>query len=179
MDEILILVDANDRQIGTGEKMDVHRRGALHRCFSIFVFDGRGRVMLQKRAASKYHSGGLWTNTCCGHPRHGEDVSAAAHRRLREEMGFDCPLDEIFTFTYRAELDHGLTEHELDHVYAGTYAGALTPNPEEADGYDWQPLARVESDMAAHPERYTVWSRIAVAELVARFPGYLQGGQGP
>ncbi|MDD5306056.1 MAG: isopentenyl-diphosphate Delta-isomerase [Deltaproteobacteria bacterium] len=179
MDEILILVDENDRQIGIGEKMDVHRRGVLHRCFSIFVFDGDGRVMLQKRAASKYHSGGLWTNTCCGHPRDGEDVSAAAHRRLREEMGFDCALDEIFTFIYRAELDHGLTEHELDHVYAGTYAGTLTPNPGEADGYSWEPIALVRSDMAAHPERYTVWSRIAVAELLSRFPDYLQGGRRP
>jgi len=174
MEEMLILVDEQDRPRGAGEKMAVHRAGELHRCFSIFVFDDAGRVLLQKRATSKYHSGGLWTNTCCGHPRVGEETLAAAHRRLVEEMGFDCALDERFTFVYRTALDHGLTEHEFDHVYVGTYAGPLTPNPDEADGYDWLPLAEVVADMAARPERYTVWSRIAVDELARRCPELLR-----
>jgi isopentenyl-diphosphate Delta-isomerase len=170
MAEMLILVDENDNQVGTGEKMDVHRKGRLHRCFSVFVYDAQGRVMLQKRAASKYHSGGLWTNTCCSHPRVGEDLEEAVHRRLVEEMGFDCALEEVFTFIYRAELDHGLTEHEFDHVFVGTYDGELTPNPEEADGYTWETPEFIAADMKRHPERYTVWSIIAFDKLIERLP---------
>lgn len=175
MEEMLILVDDNDNPIGTGEKLDVHRRGVLHRCFSIFVFDTTGRVMLQKRAASKYHSGGLWTNTCCGHPRAGEQVGPAAHRRLLEEMGFDCELQEVFTFIYRAELDQGLTEHEFDHVFVGTYESKLCPDPAEADGYDWETVPRILEDMSARPERYTVWSIIAFEKLVEQFPRGIPG----
>lgn len=165
MKQSLILVDEIDRQIGTGEKMDVHRKGLLHRCFSIFVFNDHGETLLQKRAATKYHSGGLWTNTCCGHPLDKEQTDSAAHRRLFEEMGFDCPLKEMFTFIYRAELDHGLKEHEFDHVYVGTYNGEIHPNPEEADGYRWADLKTVEKEIETIPDTYTVWSKIAFKKL--------------
>lgn len=169
-EEMLILVDENDNPVGEGEKMDVHRRGLLHRCFSIFVFDPGGRALMQKRAATKYHSGGLWTNTCCSHPRVGEELEEAIHRRLVEEMGFDCALEKALTFIYRAELDRGLTEHEYDHLYVGTYDGPLTPSPEEADGYAWEPVASVEAEMRERPERYTVWSILALEKLLSARP---------
>jgi isopentenyl-diphosphate delta-isomerase len=166
-EETLILVDEDDNQIGTGEKMEVHRSGRLHRCFSIFVLNAGGEVLLQRRSASKYHSGGLWTNTCCGHPRDGEGTAAAAHRRLQEEMGFDCGLEEVLTFIYRQPaLEDGLIEHELDHTFTGRYDGAVSPNPEEADAYTWIAVAELVRDMERRPERYTVWSRIALSKLV-------------
>jgi isopentenyl-diphosphate Delta-isomerase len=165
-EETLILVDENDNQIGTGEKMEVHRRGHLHRCFSIFVLNSGGEVLLQRRSASKYHSGGLWTNTCCGHPRDGEGTAEAAHRRLREEMGFDCDLEEVLSFIYRqAALKDGLIEHELDHTFTGRYDGAVAPNPEEVDGCRWVAVADLRRDMDQRPEQYTVWSRIALSKL--------------
>ncbi len=167
MTEMLILVDEQDRQIGTGEKMEVHRKGLLHRCFSIFVFDERGRVLMQKRAAGKYHSGGLWTNTCCSHPRAGEELIDAAHRRLREEMGFDCELEERLTFVYRAELDNELTEHEYDHLLVGSWDGSVAPEPEEADGYEWIEVDELRDEISRRPERFTVWSRIAFDKLIA------------
>ncbi len=164
--EHLILVDRNDVQIGKGEKLAVHQRGELHRCFSIFVFNDNRQVLMQKRARTKYHSGGLWTNTCCGHPRDGEKTDAAAHRRLYEEMGFECEMTEMLTFIYRAELDKGLIEHEFDHVFVGQYDGPVTPNPEEADGYMWSPVEEVRKELTAAPERFTVWSIIAFNKLV-------------
>src|SRR5690349_17076045 len=120
MEEYLILVDEQDHEIGTEEKLKTHRDAKLHRAFSIFIFNKKGQLLLQRRALSKYHSGGLWTNTCCGHPRPGENIDKAAHRRLQEEMGFDCNMKDVFRFTYKAPLDHGLTEHEVDHVFIGT-----------------------------------------------------------
>ena len=161
MTQSLILVDPRDRQIGTGEKMDVHRKGLLHRCFSIVVYNDRGEMLLQKRAASKYHSGGLWTNTCCGHPLDGEDTAEAAHRRLFEEMGFDCPLKERLTFIYQADLDHGMKEHEFDHLFVGIFNGEPVPNPEEADGYRWVLPQTVLKEIEEAPDTYTVWSKIA------------------
>src|SRR5919205_4313288 len=119
--EELILVDAQDRELGVKEKLQAHVEGALHRAVSVFVFDGGGRLLLQKRAPTKYHSAGLWSNTACGHPRPGESTLAAARRRLREEMGFDCELREAFQFLYRAELDGELVEHEYDHVFVGVH----------------------------------------------------------
>src|SRR4051812_34432219 len=121
--EQLILVDAHDRELGAGEKLQVHLAGALHRAFSIFVFDAAGRLLIQKRAPGKYHSAGLWSNTACGHPRPGEATAPAARRRLREEMGLDCELHEAFEFLYRAELGDALVEHEYDHVFVGTHVG--------------------------------------------------------
>jgi isopentenyl-diphosphate delta-isomerase len=165
---MLILVDENDMEIGEEEKMSIHRKGLLHRCFSIFVFNRAGEVLMQKRAQSKYHSGGLWTNTCCGHPIAGENTKSAAHRRLREEMGFDCEMSEAFTFIYRAELDHNLIEHEYDHVFIGHYDGEVQPSPKEAETYAWLSVDSVLEEMNRQPERYTVWSIIAFKELLLR-----------
>jgi isopentenyl-diphosphate delta-isomerase len=158
-EELILLVDADDRVIGTGDKLETHRRGALHRAFSVIVWNSGGRLLLQKRAASKYHSGGLWTNACCGHPRPKENIGAAARRRLKEEMGFACKLSPLGTITYRAELDQGMVEHELVHVFRGLYDGAVTPHPNEAEDYRWLSLADVRADMASRPERYSVWLR--------------------
>jgi len=121
--ELVVLVDENDNEIGVEEKINAHRKGLLHRAFSIFVFNSKNELLLQKRAADKYHSGGLWSNTCCSHPRPGENLKDAAHRRLQEEMGFDCSLREVFSFLYKKSFDNGLTEHELDHVFFGKFDG--------------------------------------------------------
>src|SRR5918997_6672888 len=128
MSEQVILVDEADREVGTGSKLEAHREGALHRAFSVFVFDRRGRLLLQKRAAGKYHSGGLWSNTCCGHPRPGEATAEAARRRLREEMNFDCELRAAFEFLYRAQFTNKLIEHEYDHVFVGEFGGVFVPD---------------------------------------------------
>lgn len=162
-EERVILVDDDDRQIGTAEKLDAHRSGALHRAFSIVIWNGDGRMLLQQRALEKYHSAGLWTNTCCGHPRPDEDVAAAAARRLSEEMGMATPLTSLGTIRYRAAFDNGLIEHEIVHVFRGRHDGDVVPNPEEAAGYAWRTLDEVRSDVAAAPENYSVWFRQYVA----------------
>lgn len=163
-EEHVILVDDRDRPIGTAEKLDAHRRGLLHRAFSIIVWDQHGRQLLQKRAAGKYHSGGLWTNTCCGHPRPGEGDASAAVRRLREEMGFECQLSPLGTVRYHAQLDNGLTEHEIVHVFRGFHNGPIAADPCEAEDYQWRTLDAIREDMAAAPDRYTVWYRQYIAE---------------
>ncbi|MYD69806.1 MAG: isopentenyl-diphosphate Delta-isomerase [Acidobacteria bacterium] len=168
MIEEVVTVDTDDRETGVVEKMAAHRQGLLHRAFSIFVFDDAGRMLLQRRASSKYHSGGLWSNTCCSHPRPGESVLEAAHRRLLEEMGFDCPLDTAFGFIYRTDLDHGLTEHEYDHVVIGRYNGEPVPNRAEVDGWKWMSAEDVRGAVAEQPETFTVWFRIALDALVER-----------
>ncbi|WP_334149133.1 isopentenyl-diphosphate Delta-isomerase [Hyphomicrobium sp.] len=155
--EHLVLVDADDTEIGTAEKLDAHRRALLHRAFSVIVWDSAGRQLLQKRAAIKYHSGGLWTNACCGHPRPGESVVAAARRRLAEEMGFVCPLEWLGTVQYSAAFQNGLTENEIVHVFRGRYDGELKPDPAEAEDYQWSDLDRIRSDIAAAPDRFSVW----------------------
>jgi isopentenyl-diphosphate delta-isomerase len=161
--EMMVLVDADDRVIGTEEKLETHRRGALHRAFSIIVWDSAGRQLLQRRSASKYHSGGLWTNACCGHPRPGEDVHDAALRRLQEEMGFTCKLESLGTIRYRAELDHGMIEHELVHMFRGVHDGTVAPSPAEAEGYQWARLEDVRADVAVMPQRFSAWFREYVA----------------
>ncbi len=161
--EDVILVDEADRPIGVAEKMAAHRSGALHRAFSVMIFDGHGRLLLQQRHIGKYHSGGLWTNSCCGHPRPNENVAAAAARRLREEMGFSTDLTPIGTFTYRAELERGLVEHELVHIFRGTYSGVIAANPAECDGYTWMRPAEIERAVAATPARYSAWFKKYVA----------------
>jgi isopentenyl-diphosphate Delta-isomerase len=160
---LLVLVDAADREIGTGAKLDVHRAGLLHRAFSVFVFDSRGDLLLQRRARAKYHSGGLWTNTCCGHPRPGEDTARAAQQRLREEMGFTCPLTGVGSFTYRADVGGGLAEHELDHVYVGVHDGVPLPSPAEVDAWRRCPVPVVEEELRRGPGRYTAWFAGALA----------------
>lgn len=161
--EYLILVDDDDRQTGIAEKLDAHRSGALHRAFSIVIWNSEGRMLLQQRALDKYHSAGLWTNTCCGHPRPDEDVSTAAARRLSEEMGLNCALTPLGTIRYRAEFSNGLIEHEIVHVYRGRHDGAVSPNPEEANAYAWRTLEEVRGDVAAAPDDYSVWFRQYVA----------------
>lgn len=157
MDELLILVDANDQQTGVANKLKAHQEGLLHRAFSLFVFDSRGWLLLQRRAPEKYHSGGLWTNTCCGHPRDGEPTEDAAHRRLGEEMGFDCALQEVTAFIYEAQVPGGLIEHEFDHVFIGRHDGEPVPNPAEASDWMWIAPCQLLSWMDAEPDLFTVW----------------------
>ena len=164
----IILVDREGRQVGVGEKLHVHKKGLLHRAFSIFVFHNVGgviEVLLQKRAKSKYHSGGLWSNTCCSHPRVGETVLEAAHRRLKEEMGFDCPLEENFCFTYEACFGEGLTEHEYDHVLCGTYSEVVSIDPNEVSSYRWVSWDFLLEDVVRNPESYTYWLREIISIL--------------
>lgn len=170
MQENIILVDKDDNEIGVGEKLAVHKAGKLHRCFSSFVFNSRGELMLQQRALTKYHSGGLWTNTCCGHPRPGEGTEAAAHRRLKEEMGFDCDLREAFTFLYEAKLDQGITEREYDHSFIGIFDGEPILNPDEVADWKWIKLKELEQELESHPENYTVWLKVCFKQLVEHAP---------
>ena len=157
MKDQVILVDKNDRELGYADKLSVHRDGSLHRAFSIFLVDSQGRVLIQRRAITKYHSGGLWSNTCCSHPRPEETVNGAAHRRLVEEMGIDCELREVFSFVYRADLDADLIEHEFDHVLVGQYEGSPIPNKEEVDGWNWVDIRWLQQDIAQSSNRYTSW----------------------
>lgn len=155
--EDVILVDSEDRELGIGEKLETHRRGALHRAFSVMIWDKNGRLLLQRRQIDKYHSGGLWTNTCCGHPRPGESAGEAAFRRLDEEMGFSCPLTPMGTFTYRAELGDDLIEHEIVHIFRGRYDGAVAPNPEECDGFSWSNPDVIRRQADAVPHAFSAW----------------------
>lgn len=166
MEEQVILVDNCDRPIGVMEKMQAHREGVLHRAFSIFVTNAQGDLLLQRRARSKYHSGGLWTNTCCSHPRPEETTDVAARRRLQEEMGFSCDLREIFSFIYRAELDNELIEHEFDRVLIGEFNGEPRPNPQEAEDFRWISIEALSTDIVAHPDRYTSWLKICFEKFV-------------
>jgi isopentenyl-diphosphate delta-isomerase len=165
--EKIILVDEKDREIGTGEKMKVHEEGRLHRAFSVFVFNSKGETLLQRRAKAKYHSGGLWTNTCCSHPRTGEGLGEAVHRRLKEEMGFDVPLKEVFSFIYKVKFGNGLTEHELDHVFVGKFEGKPVPNPKEAEGWKWVSLDELKKDIQRDPESYTYWLKASLDKLIS------------
>lgn len=157
----IILVDDQDNAIGTMEKLEAHRRGCLHRAFSIFILNSRGHMLLQQRAHNKYHSGGLWTNACCSHPRPGETIAAAAQRRLQEEMGFQCKLRKLFTFTYRSELENGLIEHEYDHVLLGIYDGIITPDPEEIEAYQYLSIAKITTLLNQSPNAFTSWFQLA------------------
>jgi isopentenyl-diphosphate Delta-isomerase len=157
--EPLILVDEANRAVGSAGKLDVHRKGLLHRAFSIFLFDAAGRVLLQRRARTKYHSGGLWANTCCGHPRLGERTSDAARRRLREELGMRERLQYGFRARYATPLDHGLTENELVYVYGGPVEGAMQLNPAEVSETAFIPLEELIGDMRLHPQGYVYWLR--------------------
>lgn len=165
--EQVILVDENDQQIGLMEKMAAHEQAHLHRAFSVFIFNSNGQMLLQQRALSKYHSGGLWTNACCSHPRDGETAIAAATRRLQEEMGFNTPITPAFQFTYKAAFDNGLTEHEFDHVFVGKYDGEIHLNMEEAENYDFGLVEDIETDIQQNPTNYTEWFKIAFPKVKA------------
>ena len=160
IEEQVILVDENDNQIGLMPKMEAHEKALLHRAFSVFVFNDNNDLMLQQRALHKYHSPGLWTNTCCSHQRDGETNLEAGKRRLQEEMGFVTELEETTSFIYKAPFDNGLTEHEYDHIMIGYYNDEPNINEDEVADWKWMPLEDVKEDMALHPERYTAWFKI-------------------
>jgi isopentenyl-diphosphate delta-isomerase len=159
-EELVILVDENDNQIGLMPKMEAHEKAVLHRAFSVFVFNSKNELMLQQRALHKYHSPGLWTNTCCSHQREGESNVEAGMRRLQEEMGFSVPLEETISFIYKAPFDNGLTEHELDHILIGHSEQSPDINEDEVAAWKWMDLEDVKSDIANHPELYTEWFKI-------------------
>ncbi|MBL4604904.1 MAG: isopentenyl-diphosphate Delta-isomerase [Flavobacteriaceae bacterium] len=168
MEEQVILVDEQDNQLGLMPKMEAHEKAVLHRAFSVFVFNNHDELMLQQRAADKYHSPLLWTNTCCSHQRNGETSLEAGKRRLHEEMGFVCDLEEVFWFVYKAPFDNGLTEHELDHVMIGKYNGKPAINREEVASYKWMSLKAVKNDIEIRPEIYTEWFKIIFQESYSK-----------
>jgi len=159
-EEQVILVNSLNEPIGTMPKMEAHEKAVLHRAFSVFVMNSDGETMLQQRAAHKYHSPLLWTNTCCSHQRVGESNIEAGKRRLQEEMGFVTELKELFSFIYKAPFDNGLTEHEYDHVMVGYYDKAPLLNPEEVAAWKWMKPDAIKTDMAKNPEIYTAWFKI-------------------
>lgn len=161
----VILVDEHDVPTGTMEKMEVHKKALLHRAFSVFIFNSKGEILLQKRAGNKYHSPALWTNACCSHPAPGQDTLQSATKRLKEEMGFTTSLKKIFDFIYKAPFDNGLTEHEFDHVFIGTYDEAIIPDKEEVSDYCYQTSEQIKKSLQSHPEKYTEWFKIAFPKL--------------
>lgn len=163
--EEVILVNEHDEVTGSMEKMEAHRKGLLHRAFSIFIFNGKGEMLLQQRAFSKYHSGGLWTNACCSHPQPGEETKDAVQRRLKEELGFETAVKKIFDFTYRAEFDNGLIEHEFDHVFAGEYEGELKVNSEEVNDFCYKEMKAIKQSLQTHPHKYTAWFHLAFPKI--------------
>ena len=165
MEEQVILVNEKDEPIGLMGKMEAHEKGLLHRAFSVFVFNSKQEVLLQQRAACKYHSPNLWTNTCCSHPRAGETNQQAGERRLQEEMGLQVPLQEVFSFIYKAPFDNGLTEHEYDHVLIGYSDAQPQINPEEVASWKWLSLEAIKEDILQAPERYTAWFKILFEEF--------------
>lgn len=158
--ENVILVNEKDEQIGLMEKIEAHEKALLHRAFSVFVFNDRNELMIQQRALSKYHSPGLWTNTCCSHQREGESNIEAGKRRLQEEMGFSTDLKDTISFIYKAPFDNGLTEHEFDHILVGNYKGVPNLNPDEVAAWKWMSLEAIEEDMRKNPAIYTEWFKI-------------------
>jgi len=163
----VVLVDQDDAEIGVMEKMEAHEKGVLHRAFSIFLFNDKGEMLLQRRALSKYHSPGLWTNTCCSHPMFGESLEAAADRRLREEMGMSCTMKKEFHFIYKAHLDNDLIEHEFDHVFFGVTNQSPTICLEEVCDWKWMSVYDVYVDVQLNPANYTEWFKIALPEVMA------------
>jgi isopentenyl-diphosphate Delta-isomerase len=156
----VILVDTNDVELGVMEKMIAHEKGILHRAFSIFIFNDRNELLLQKRAASKYHSPSLWTNTCCSHPQQGENTIASGQLRLQEELGFTVPLHEMFSFIYKAKFANNLIEHELDYVLLGNYNGEPIINTEEVEDWKWMDLEDLKADIKLNTAIYTEWFKI-------------------
>lgn len=165
--EQVILVNEADEELGFMEKMEAHEKAILHRAFSVFVFNEAGEMLLQQRASTKYHSGNLWTNTCCSHPRPSETTQAAANRRLQEEMGFETPLEKAFDFIYKAPFDNGLTEYEFDHVYVGHYQGNIQPNPLEVKDYAFRTFEDIEALIISEPTMFTTWFLIAFPKVKA------------
>ena len=161
----IILVNEKDEPLGTMEKMEVHRKGLLHRAFSVFIFDSKGKMLLQQRAGGKYHGAYLWTNACCSHPFPGEDVGEAAVRRLKEELGFYTALHEIFSFTYRAQVENDLIEHEYDHVFSGEYEGRINPDKEEVSDLRYEKMEQLKKEIELQPEKFTSWFKIVFPKI--------------
>jgi isopentenyl-diphosphate delta-isomerase len=172
MEEQVILVDTNDTQVGQMAKMEAHEKGLLHRAFSVFIFNKKEELMLQQRAAHKYHSPLLWTNTCCSHQRNGESNIEAGERRLQEEMGFTTNLKEVFSFIYKAPFDNGLTEHEFDHVLIGFFDEDPNINKEEVEDYKWMLLEDVKFEIENNSDKYTAWFKIIFKESYDKIKNY-------
>jgi len=163
----VILVDEQDIPVGVMEKMEVHEKALLHRAFSVFILNSKGMMLLQQRAARKYHSANLWTNACCSHPKPGDDTMLAAQKRLQEEMGFSTGLKKAFNFIYKTPFDNGLTEHEFDHVFVGYYDGDICPDPNEVGDYCYMSLEEIRAAISSHPDKYTEWFKIAFPRVEA------------
>src|SRR5665213_571497 len=157
MEEQVILVDSRDHEVGVMEKMEAHRLGVLHRAISIFIFNSKGELLIHRRAMGKYHSSGLWTNTCCSHPRPNENVNDAASRRLKEEMGIQPALKEIFSFIYKANVGNGIFEHECDHVFIGKSDEFPFPNKREVSEWKWMSVENISNEIDNHPNDFTIW----------------------
>jgi len=170
-EERVVLVNEWDQEVGTMEKIEAHRRGVLHRAFSVFIFASDGRLLMQRRARGKYHSGGPWTNTCCGHPRPGETIEGAATRRLREEMGMNVQLEVRFSFIYEVRFTNELIEHELDHVLVGNCGDKPAPDPKEVDDVRWIAVKNLEGEIAADPCRFTEWVRLCLPRVITFLDG--------
>lgn len=164
-EDLVVLVDEKDHATGQMPKLEAHEKGLLHRAFSVLLFNNNKELLLQQRAFNKYHCGGLWTNTCCSHPFPEEDVKDAAMRRLNEEMGVECDLEKSFEFTYKAEFDNGLTEHEYDHVFVGTFSGIPIINTDEVADWKYMSLGAIREDLVRHPGKYTPWFKIILDRL--------------
>lgn len=164
-----MIVNASGGAIGTMDKMAAHRSGTLHRAFSVFIFNSKGQLLLQQRALDKYHSGGLWTNTCCSHPRLGERTSDAAYRRLREEMGMECELTELFQFSYRHEFENGLIENEYDHVFMGISDELPLPNPDEVGDFRYIDTDLLLFELLEQPNKYTPWFKICLEQVLEMY----------
>ena len=169
-EEHVILVNQKDEQIGLMPKMEAHEKAQLHRAFSVFIFNVKDELLLQKRASHKYHSPNEWTNTCCSHQRNGESNIEAGKRRLKEEMGFSCELKELFSFIYKAPFANGLTEHELDHVMVGYYNEDPIINKDEVDDFCWMSLEDIKNDILKNPTNYTAWFKIIFKEYLHQIP---------
>lgn len=167
--EYVVVVDENDNAIGLAEKMDAHVNPVMHRAFSVFIFNSDKQLLLQRRALGKYHSPGLWTNTCCSHPRQDETILDAARRRMREEMGMCCNMEEAFSFTYKADVGQGLTEHEFDHVLIGHSNDSPHINPDEVDSIRYATLEEISKEINERPEQFTMWFKIVFNRLVKHF----------
>lgn len=165
MEQEVVLVNEKDEVTGAAGKMEAHEKGLLHRAFSVFIFNSKGEMLLQQRAISKYHSGGLWTNACCSHPGPGEEITAAAQKRLNEEMGFDIPVKKYFDFIYKANFENGLTEYEFDHVFTGEYDGPVNYNKDEVMNFCYKTMQEIRESLKFHPQNYTAWFHLSFPKI--------------
>ena len=172
MSDNVVLVDLEDNVIGTMQKMEAHVKGKLHRAFSVFIFNTKGELLLQQRALGKYHSGGKWTNTCCSHPRLGEDTLDAANRRLDEEMAMTCELKHVFSFVYCADMPEGISENEYDHVFFGVSDQLPCPDPEEVEGYRYVDMSVLKTEIESNPDNYTAWLKICFERVMDSYNKY-------